>query len=89
MVWRDFFPLYREMQRDYPDTYIKNAATPPVEGEDRNKVHTIKVDFVLEAPTVEEAEAKMSEFLADYMSRIEAVGGGKMDAVDSGNVSKD
>jgi len=43
----------------------------------------------LEAPTVEEAEAKMSEFLADYMSRIEAVGGGRMDAVDSGNVSRD
>jgi len=38
---------------------------------------------------VEEAEAKMSEFLADYMSRIEAVGGGRMDAVDSGNVSRD
>ncbi|HUV55113.1 MAG TPA: competence/damage-inducible protein A [Candidatus Krumholzibacteriaceae bacterium] len=87
MVWRDFFPLYREMQLDYPDTYIKNAATPPVEGEDRDKVHTIKVDIVLEAPTQEEAEAKMSEFLADYMSRIEAAGGGRMEPVDSGNVS--
>jgi len=47
------------------------------------------VDFVLEAPTVEEAEAKMSAFLADYMSRIEAVGGGRMDPIGSGNVSRD
>jgi len=81
MVWKDFFPLYREMQRDYPDMYIKNAATPPVEGEDRDKVHTIKVDFVLEAPTHDEAEAKMTGFLADYMSRIEKTGGGRMEPI--------
>jgi molybdenum cofactor synthesis domain-containing protein len=87
MVWKDFFPLYSQMQRDYPDIYIKNAATPPMEGEDRNKVHTIKVDFVLEAPTLEEAEEKMSEFLSDYMSRIETEGGGRMDPIDSGNGS--
>lgn len=62
MVWRDFFPLYRQMQIDYPDIYIKNAATPPVEGEDRSKVHTIKVDFVLEAATHDEAEEKMSNY---------------------------
>ena len=37
MIWKDFFPLYRQMQADYPDIYIKNAATPPVEGEDREK----------------------------------------------------
>ncbi len=89
MMWRDFFTIYRRMQIDYPDVYIKNAATPPVEGEDRDKVHTIKVDFVLEAPNPEEAETKMSELLADYMSRIEAVGGGRMDPVDSGNLSED
>jgi molybdenum cofactor synthesis domain-containing protein len=81
MVWKEFFPLYREMQRDYPDVYIKNAATPPVEGEDRDKVHTIKVDLVLEAPTHEEAEAKMNGFLADYMSRIEKAGGGRMEPI--------
>lgn len=78
MVWKDFFPLYRDMQRDYPNVYIKNAATPPVEGEDRSKVHTIKVDFVLEAPTQEEAEANMDALLADYRRRMEAAGGGKM-----------
>ena len=87
MVWKEFFPLYRQMQRDYPDMYIKNAATPPVEGEDRDKVHTIKVDFVLEAPTLEAAEAKMSEFLEDYRSRMEAAGGGRMDPIDAGNRS--
>ncbi len=78
MVWKDFFPLYRDMQRDYSNVYIKNAATPPVEGEDRSKVHTIKVDFVLEAPTQEEAEANMDALLADYRRRMEAAGGGKM-----------
>ena len=81
MVWKDFFPLYREMQQDYPDIYIKNAATPPVEGEDRDKVHTIKVDFVLEASTHEEADQMMEEFLADYYRRIESVGGGRMDLI--------
>ena len=81
MVWQDFFPLYRQMQVDYPDIYIKNAATPPVEGEDRSKIHTIKVDFVLEATTHDEAEEKMSRFLEDYSRRIQEVGGGRMDLI--------
>lgn len=81
MVWKDFFPLYRQMQVDYPDIYIKNAATPPVEGEDRSKVHTIKVDFVLEAQTHEEAEEKMSKFLEDYSRRIQETDGGRMDLI--------
>ena len=81
MVWKDFFPLYRRMQVDYPDIYIKNAATPPVEDEDRDKVHTIKVDFVLEAPTFEEAERDMENFLAVYRRRIDEVGGGEMDLI--------
>lgn len=81
MIWKDFFPLYRVMQKDYPDIYIKNAATPPVEGEDRDRAHTIKVDFVLEAPEPEEAARQMREFLADYRNRIEAAGGGRMDLI--------
>lgn len=81
MVWKDFFPLYRQMQVDYPDIYIKNAATPPVEDGDRDKVHTIKVDFVLEAPTHEEAEAQMEQFLEEYRNRIEELGGGEMDLI--------
>lgn len=78
MVWKDFFPLYREMQMDYPDIYIKNAATPPVENGGRGEVHTIKVDFVLEAPTHDLAEREMSLFLDDYLRRIEVAGGGEM-----------
>ena len=81
MVWKDFFPLYRQLQKDYPDIYIKNAATPPVEDEDREKTHTIKVDFVLEAATHEEAVSKMEKFLADYHKRIENIGGGRMDLI--------
>ncbi len=81
MVWKDFFPLYREMQQDYPDVYIKNAATPPVEDEDRNKIHTIKVDFVLEAETSEKAESKMESLIAEYKNRIEKAGGGDMDLI--------
>lgn len=75
MIWMDFFPLYRQMQEDYPDIYIKNAATPPVEGRDRSKAHTIKVDFVLEAETHEKAMATMETFLNDYRSRVEKLGG--------------
>lgn len=75
MIWSDFFPLYRLMQLEYPEIYIKNAATPPVEGRDRSKEHTIKVDFVLEDETSEKAEATMDAFLSDYRNRVEKVGG--------------
>lgn len=78
MVWKDFFPLYRQLQKDYPDMYIKNAATPPVKGEDRNMIHMIKVDLVIEASTVKEAKKKMETFLDDYRKRIEAIGGGEI-----------
>jgi molybdopterin-biosynthesis enzyme MoeA-like protein len=81
MIWKEFFPLYRQMQVDYPDIYIKNAATPPVEDSDRGKVHTIKVDFVLEAPNVDEAEKAMEKFLAVYRRRIDEIGGGEMDLI--------
>ena len=81
MVWKEFFPLYRRMQLDYPDIYIKNAATPPVEDEDRGKVHTIKVDFVLEAPTVDEAEASMEAFIKVYRERIKEIGSGEMELI--------
>ena len=81
MVWKEFFPLYRRMQVDYPDIYIKNAATPPVEDEDRDKVHTIKVDFVLEAHTFDEAEASMEAFIKVYRDRIKEIGSGEMDLI--------
>ncbi len=78
MIWKDFFPLYREMQIAYPEIYIKNAATPPVEDSDRSKIHTIKVDFVLEAETSATAEKIMEDFLADYKRRIDEIGGGEL-----------
>jgi nicotinamide-nucleotide amidase len=78
MVWKDFFPLYRELQRDYPNMYIKNTATPPVKGEDRNKVHSIKVDLVLEAPTAKMAKCMMEAFLDEYQRRIDVIGCGKI-----------
>jgi nicotinamide-nucleotide amidase len=47
MAWRDFFTLYRQLQAEFPEIYIKNAATPPSkEDEDRSMVRTIKVDIV-------------------------------------------
>jgi molybdenum cofactor synthesis domain-containing protein len=84
MVWRDFFTVYNRMQKDYPDVYIKNAATPPVEGEDRSNIHTIKVDLVLEGKTHEEAKAKMDALVEDYMGRIEDLDGGTMELIPSG-----
>jgi len=78
MIWKEFFPLYRELQKEYPEIYIKNAATPPAEGENREKVHTIKVDIVVEAPTTEEATEKMDAFLAEYQRRISALSGGEI-----------
>lgn len=83
MVWKDFFPLYRELQRDYPNMYIKNAATPPVEGEDREKIHTIKVHLVLEASNAVEAQKLMEAFLVDYQNRIDKVGGGEITPIEN------
>ena len=79
MIWKDFFPLYRQMQEDYPDVYIKNAATPPVEGDGRNKEHTIKVDIVLEASTEDGAQKQMRNLVSDYKQRIESLGGGRIE----------
>ena len=78
MVWKEFFPLYRQLQHENPDIYIKNAATPPVEGSDRSKVHTIKVDVVVEGSTIEDASEKMDSFLEEYKERINEAGGGSL-----------
>jgi molybdenum cofactor synthesis domain-containing protein len=87
MVWKDFFPLYRELQKDYPNMYIKNAATPPVEGEDREKIHTIKVHLVLKASNAMEAKNLMEAFLIDYQKRIDKVGGGEIIPIESEKLS--
>jgi molybdenum cofactor synthesis domain-containing protein len=77
MAWRDFFTLYRQLQAEFPEIYIKNAATPPSkEDEDRSMVRTIKVDIVVQDETREKAERKMNEFIELYQKRIDATSGG-------------
>ncbi len=76
MVWKEFFPLYREMQRDFPEAYIKNAATPPVEGESREEFHLIKVDIVVSGETMGEAEEKLERLVSEYRRRIQSTSGG-------------
>ena len=76
MVWKDFFPVYTQLQMDYPEVYIKNAATPPEAEEDRSKVKEIKVDIVIQGATMGEAEKKMKAFMTEYKRRIDAAGGG-------------
>ena len=75
MVWREFFPMYREMQRDYPDVYIKNAATPPESEEGRRMVREIKVDVVVEEGSREESEDRMGEVLGELRRRVGSLGG--------------
>ncbi len=75
VVFRDFFPVYRGMQRDYPDVYLKNAATPPESPEGRLMVKDIKVDVVVEGSTREESEARMKEVLGEFVMRLSEVGG--------------
>ena len=76
MVWRDFFPVYTKLQTDYPEIYIKNAATPPEAEEERAKVKEVKVDIVIQGATKKEAEEKMEFFMAEYKRRVDAAGGG-------------
>lgn len=76
MVWKDFFPVYTKLQADYPEVYIKNAATPPEAEEERSKVKEIKVDIVVQGNSMHEAEEKMTSFMADYKRRVDATGGG-------------
>jgi len=76
MVWKDFFPVYTQLQMDYPEVYIKNAATPPEADEDRSKVKEIKVDIVIQGATMGEAEEKMKAFMTEYKRRIDSAGGG-------------
>ncbi|MCW3979438.1 MAG: competence/damage-inducible protein A [Candidatus Bathyarchaeota archaeon] len=75
VVFRDFFPVYRGMQGDSPDVYLKNAATPPESPEGRLRVHDIKVDVVVEGGTREEGEARMAEVLGEFGRRLGEVGG--------------
>ena len=75
VVFRDFFPVYRGMQADYPDVYIKNAATPPEAPEERLRVKDITVDVVVEGGSREESESILGEVLAEFGRRLGEVGG--------------
>jgi molybdenum cofactor synthesis domain-containing protein len=75
VVFRDFFPVYRGMQADYPDVYIKNAATPPEAPEERVRVKDITVDVVAEGESREESLGILGEVLAEFDRRLEEVGG--------------
>jgi molybdopterin-biosynthesis enzyme MoeA-like protein len=76
MVWKDFFPVYTQLQNDYPEVYIKNAATPPEAEEERSKVKEIKVDIVVQGSSTSEAEEMMTSFMKEYKRRVDAAGGG-------------
>ncbi|MBN1683242.1 competence/damage-inducible protein A [Candidatus Bathyarchaeota archaeon] len=78
MVWKNFFDLYRKLQSDYPEIYIKNAATPPGQDDKRDQVRTIKIDIVVQAATIPEAEIKMNSFISDYKKRILTFGDGNI-----------
>jgi len=75
VVFRDFFPVYRRMQADYPDVYIKNAATPPESPEERLSVRDITVDVVAEGESREESAGILDEVLAEFDRRLGEVGG--------------
>jgi len=81
VVFGAFFPIYRAMQAEYQDAYIKNAATPPERSNERVKVREIKVDIVVEAPSIEECQARMGELVSDFSRRIEAKNGELFDRV--------
>jgi molybdenum cofactor synthesis domain-containing protein len=70
-----FFPMYRTMMNDYKDIYLKNAAFPPQNSEERKRIRDIKVDLVVEAPSMEECKEKMDFFLVEFKKRIEVAGG--------------
>jgi len=75
VVFRNFFPVYRRMQADFPDVYIKNAATPPEAPEERAKVKDITVDVVAEGGSQEKSELILGEVLAEFSRRLTEVGG--------------
>jgi molybdenum cofactor synthesis domain-containing protein len=75
VVFKDFFPVYRKIKQDFPDAYIKNAATPPESAEERLKVKEIKVDVVVEGSNQEESEKMMERILIEFDTRLQQVGG--------------
>ena len=75
VVFRDFFPVYRGMQADYPGVYIKNAGTSPEGPGERVQVKEITVDVVVEGGSREESEVTLGEVLEEFDRRLGEVGG--------------
>ncbi len=75
IVWKDFFPVYRSVQDDFRDVYVKMATTAPLNMEEREKVRDIKIDLVVEGTSKADCERRMEAFLSDFKKRIEASGG--------------
>jgi hypothetical protein len=75
MIWKEFFPMYRQMQKDFPDVYIKNAATPPKSADGRNMVREIKVDVVVDGRSTVDSKERMREVLDELNKRVKAIGG--------------
>ena len=78
MVWKDFFAIYQQLQQDYPEVYIKNAATPPGDESERLKVKEIKVDIVIQALSLPLAEEQFERLIADWQRRMDSAGGGSI-----------
>lgn len=75
IVWRNIFPVYRSVLRDFRDIYLKNYTIPPLRAEERETVREVKVDIVVEAASKPECERKMDAFLRELKKRVEASGG--------------
>lgn len=75
IVWGDFFPMYRLLQQEFKEIYLKNEATPPLGAEERGRVQEIKVDIVVEADSRAGCEEKMRAFLREFRRRVEESGG--------------
>jgi len=75
IVWKNFFPMYRSVTRDFRDVYLKNSITPPLRAEERDRVQDIRVYIVVEAASKAECEGKMDAFLREFRNRVEASGG--------------
>lgn len=75
IIWKEFFPIYESLIHDFPHIYIKNNAVPPIRSEERDLVHEIYVDIVVEAPSMSECESEMRAFLNEFEKRLKSKGG--------------
>lgn len=75
IVWKEFFPIYESLIRDFPHIYIKNKAVPPIRSEERELVHEIYVDILVEASSMSECESEMRVFLDEFEKKLKSKSG--------------